>query len=218
MSVDEPTSGHAAGQPHEQVQFWFDPVCPWAWITSRWALEVEKVRPVDVEWKLMSLAYLNLVQHGADGLTEDYVSRMERAWGPVRVCAAAAAEKGPDILGPLYTAIGTRFHNEGNREDPGTLPGALAEVGLPESLAEAATSTGFDDVIKASHNEAFDEVGLDVGTPVIRVRGTAFFGPVMSPAPKGEAAGRLFDGFAAVAETDGVFEIKRTRDRKPIFD
>jgi hypothetical protein len=122
------------------------------------------------------------------------------------------------VLLPLYTAIGTRIHVSGQREDPKLLPEALAEVGLPESLASAAGSTEFDEAIKASHHEAFDDVGLDVGTPVIRIRGKAIFGPVVTPAPKGEAAGRLFDGVALVTETDGFFELKRTRDRKPTFD
>jgi protein-disulfide isomerase-like protein with CxxC motif len=202
----------------ENVQFWFDPLCPWAWITSRWMLEVEKVRPVQTDWRIMSLAYLNLVQHEGKGLSEDYLERMNKAWGPIRVVAAAAQDKGPDILGPLYTAIGTRFHNEGRREDPGTIPEALAEVGLPQTLADAATSTEFDEIIKASHHEAFDDVGLDVGTPVIRIRGKALFGPVITPAPRGEAAGRLWDGFVLVTEADGFFELKRTRDRKPSFE
>ena len=143
---------------------------------------------------------------------------MGRAWAPVRVCAAAAQHSGPDILGPIYTAIGTRFHNEGRRDDPGVLSEAVAEVGLPASIAEAGTSTEFDELIKASHHEAFDEVGIDVGTPVVRVRGRALFGPVITPAPKGEAAGRLWDGLALVAEADGFFELKRTRDRKPTFE
>ncbi len=200
------------------MQFWFDPLCPWAWITSRWALEVEKVRPVDVDWRIMSLAYLNLTQHKGEGLSEEYLERMQRAWGPVRVCAAAAQERGPEVLGPLYTAIGTRFHVEGRREDPATITESLAEVGLPASLADAADSTEFDDYIKASHHEAFDEVGLDVGTPVIRIRGKALFGPVITPAPKGEEAGRLWDGLALVTAADGFFELKRTRDRKPSFE
>jgi hypothetical protein len=202
----------------ENVQFWFDPLCPWAWITSRWMLEVEGVRPVRAEWRIMSLAYLNLIQHEGKGLTEEYLERMGRAWGPVRVCAAAAKHSGPEILGPLYTAIGTRLHNEGRREDPAVIPEALAEVGLPESLASAAESTEYDDAIKASHNEAFDAVGLDVGTPVIRIAGNTIFGPVITPAPKGEAAGRLWDGLVLVTEADGFFELKRTRDRKPSFD
>jgi 2-hydroxychromene-2-carboxylate isomerase len=208
----------ARGDSAEAVQFWFDPVCPWAWITSRWMLEVEKVRPVRTDWRVMSLAYLNLTQHEGKGLSEDYLERMGKAWGPIRVCAAAAADRGPEVLLPLYTAMGTRFHVEGRRADPNVIPESLAAAGLPESLAKAADSTEFDEAIKASHHEAFDDVGLDVGTPVLRIRGHALFGPVVTPAPKGEAAGRLFDGLALVAETDGFFELKRTRDRKPAFD
>jgi predicted DsbA family dithiol-disulfide isomerase len=202
----------------EQVQFWFDPLCPWAWITSRWMHEVERVRPVETDWRIMSLAYLNLTQHEGKGLSEEYLERMQRAWGPVRVCAAAAEAKGPEVLGDLYTAIGNRFHVQGRRGDPTVLAESLAEVGLPPSLEEAATSTDYDDAIKASHHEAFDQVGVDVGTPVVRVRGHAIFGPVVTPAPKGEDAGRLWDGFVLVTLTDGFFEIKRTRDRPPAFD
>jgi hypothetical protein len=202
----------------EDVQFWFDPVCPWAWITSRWMGEVEKVRPVRTEWRIMSLAYLNLTQHEGKGLSEEYLERMAQAWAPVRVCAAAAQHSGPEILGPLYTALGTRFHVQGRRHDPDVIPEALAEVGLPASLAGAAESTEFDELIKRSHCEAFDDVGLDVGTPVIRINGRALFGPVITPAPKGEAAGRLWDGLVLVSEADGFFELKRTRDRKPAFD
>jgi 2-hydroxychromene-2-carboxylate isomerase len=209
--AEEPQSG-------ESVQFWFDPLCPWAWITSRWMLEVEKVRPVRTEWRIMSLAYLNLVQHESQGLSEEYRERMSRAWGPVRVCAAAAQHSGPGVLGSLYTAIGTRFHVQGRREDPEVIPEALAEAGLPVSLASAAESTDFDQQIKDSHHEAFDEVGLDVGTPVIRIRGKALFGPVITPAPRGEAAGELWDGLVLVSKADGFFELKRSRDRKPSFD
>jgi hypothetical protein len=202
----------------EDAVFWFDPLCPWAWITSRWMLEVEKVRPVHVDWRIMSLAYLNLEQHEGKGLSEEYLARMAKAWGPVRVCAAAAAEAGPGILGPLYTALGTRIHNQGRREDAAVIPEALAEVGLPAPLADAAESTEFDEAIKKSHHEAFDDVGLDVGTPVIRIRGKALFGPVITPAPKGEAAGELWDGLVLVTKADGFFELKRSRDRKPSFD
>jgi 2-hydroxychromene-2-carboxylate isomerase len=205
-------------EDREKVQFWFDPICPWAWITSRWMLEVEKVRPVETEWRIMSLAYLNVTQHGGEGMAPEYLERLQRAWGPIRVCAAASAEKGEDILGPLYTAMGTRFHVEGRRGDPAIVTEALAEVGLPESLAEAASSTDYDETIKRSHHEAFDRVGIDVGTPVIGVRGDIFFGPVVTPAPKGEAAARLWDGFVLVTGIDGFFEIKRTRDRKPSFE
>ena len=202
----------------ETAQFWFDPICPWAWITSRWMLEVESVRPVRTEFRIMSLAYLNLDQREGKGISPEYAERMAQAWGPVRVCAAAANEKGDEVLGPLYTAMGNRFHVAGRRGDWSVLDEALEEVGLPASLSEAVGSTEFDDAIKKSHHEAFDQVGLDVGTPVIRIRGNAFFGPVITPAPKGEAAGRLWDGFVLVSEADGFFEIKRSRDRRPQFD
>jgi hypothetical protein len=202
----------------EEVPFWFDPLCPWAWITSRWLLEVEQVRPIRADWRIMSLAYLNLDQRQGKGLSEDYRALMLRAWGPVRVCAAAAEHAGHDVLGPLYTAIGTRLHNQGRRDDPAVLREALAEVGLTDLLAAAAISTQFDQQIRDSHHEAFDEVGLDVGTPVLRIKGTVLFGPVITPAPRGEAAGRLWDGLALVAGTDGFFELKRTRTRKASFD
>jgi 2-hydroxychromene-2-carboxylate isomerase len=199
------------------VGFWFDPVCPWAWITSRWMLEVEQVRSVKTRWHVMSLAYLNLIQHEGQGHDEDYLKRMELAWGPVRVCAAAAAERGDDILLPLYTALGTRFHDQQHRGAEAVAE-AVAEVGLGSSVLEAATSTEFDDAIKASHHRGMDPVGIDVGTPVISVDGNAFFGPVVTPIPRGEAAGRLWDGVLAVTGTDGFFELKRTRDRRPSFE
>ena len=208
----------ADSQGLEDVQFWFDPLCPWAWITSRWMLEVERVRPVRADWRIMSLAYLNLVQHEGKGLDEERLARMSKAWGPVRVCAAAAAQAGPSVLGPLYTEIGTRLHNQRRREDPAVLPEALAAAGLPASLADAATSAEFDKAIIASHHEAFDEVGLDVGTPVVRIRGKALFGPVITPIPRGEAAGELWDGLVLVSKADGFFELKRSRDRAPSFD
>jgi hypothetical protein len=200
-----------------EADFWFDPLCPWAWITSRWMLEVEQVRPVRTHWHVMSLAYLNLTQHGGEGRDKDYLARMEQAWGPVRICAAAEAERGSDILLPLYTALGTRFHNE-QRRDERALAEAVTEVGLPLSILDAATSDTFDEAIKASHHEGMDQVGLDVGTPVISVEGNAFFGPVVTPIPRGDAAGRLWDGIVAVAGTDGFFELKRTRDRSPSFE
>jgi 2-hydroxychromene-2-carboxylate isomerase len=200
-----------------EADFWFDPLCPWAWITSRWMLEVEKVRPVVTRWHLMSLAYLNLVQHEGKGLSDEYLDRMRQAWGPVRVCAAAARLRGEEVLGPLYSAIGTRFHVQ-QRRGPDALAEAVAEVGLPESVLEAAESEELDDAIKASHHQGMDLVGLDVGTPVIKVGANAFFGPVVTPAPRGEEAGRLWDGVLAVTSTDGFFELKRTRDRRPSFE
>jgi 2-hydroxychromene-2-carboxylate isomerase len=202
----------------QTADFWFDPVCPWAWITSRWMLEVEQVRSVETHWHLMSLAYLNLQQHEGKDLSEDYLERMNKAWAPVRVVAAAEQEKGPEVLLPMYTAIGTRFHDQQRRGDPDVLREAVDEVGLDESILEAAESTDFDDAIKTSHHLGMDHVGLDVGTPTMSVNGNAFFGPVVTPIPRGEAAGKLWDGVLLVTATDGFFELKRTRDRRPVFD
>jgi hypothetical protein len=199
----------------DQADFWFDPLCPWAWMTSRWMLQVEQVRDITTNWHVMSLAILN---SGRDDLPEQYKERLERAWGPVRVCIAAEQEKGSDILLPLYTALGNRIHLEKRGEDPSIIAEALEEVGLPVSLAAAATSTEYDDALQKSHHAGMDPVGMDVGTPVIHVNGIAFFGPVVTPAPKGEAAGKLWDGVVLVAGTDGFFELKRSRDRAPIFD
>ena len=198
------------------ADFWFDPLCPWAWITSRWMLEVEKVRPVVTRWQLMSLAYLNLEQHKGEGFAPDYLERLQQAWGPVRVCAAAAQAKGDEVLLPLYSAIGRRWHDE-QRKGAESLAEAVAEVGLDPTILEAAISTEFDDAIKASHDAGMSQVGLDVGTPVMSIEGHGFFGPVVSPAPRGEAAGRLWDGVVLVGTTDGFFELKRTRDAPPTF-
>jgi DSBA-like thioredoxin domain len=198
-----------------RADFWFDPLCPWAWITSRWMLEVEKVRPVDVRWHVMSLAYLN---SGRDDLPDAYKERMKEAWGPVRVCTAAAQAHGESVLLPLYTAIGTRFHDQKLPRDKDTMLAALAEVGLPASLADAAEQTDYDDAVKASHDDGIGQVGMDVGTPVISVNGHAIFGPVVTPTPRGEAAGRLWDGVVLVMGTDGFFELKRSRNRPPSFE
>jgi len=198
-----------------QLDFWFDPLCPWAWITSRWVLEVEKVRPVEARWHVMSLAVLN---ENKEGMDERYKELMQKAWGPVRVCIAAEQKLGPEVLLPLYTALGTRFHNEKQERDRAAIEAALADAGLPVELADAAESTEYDEALRASHKDGMDRVGYDVGTPVISVDGTSFFGPVVSPIPRGEDAGRLWDGVLLVAKTDGFFELKRSRTRDPIFD
>ncbi len=197
------------------VDFWFDPLCPWAWITSRWLLEVEKLRPIVPRWHVMSLAVLN---ENKEDLPDRYKESMAKARGPVRVCIAAEQKLGPGVLGPLYTAIGTRFHHEKAERDRATIEAALAEAGLPAELAAAMDSTDYDEALRASHCDGMDRVGYDVGTPVISVGDLSIFGPVMSPIPRGEAAARLWDGVLLVAGTDGFFEMKRSRTREPIFD
>jgi hypothetical protein len=179
-------------------------------------LEVEKVRPVKTSWHVMSLAVLN---DGKEGMPEQYRELMAQAWGPVRVCIAAEQKFGPDVLLPLYTALGTRFHHEKAPRDRATIEAALAEAGLPADLADAMDdSAGYDEALRASHADGMDRVGYEVGTPVISVDGASFFGPVVSPIPRGDAAARLWDGVLLVAGTDGFFELKRSRTRDPIFD
>ncbi|TLQ45897.1 DsbA family oxidoreductase [Streptomyces marianii] len=202
------------------ADFWFDPLCPWAWMTSRWMLEVEKVRPVEVRWHVMSLAVLN--EDRLDELPEEYREAMRNAWGPVRVVIAAQQKFGDEVVGPLYTALGTRIHNEGRGITSEVVLEALEAVGLPAGLADCAGSDAYDAELRASHDEGISKVGQDVGTPVIAVPGAdggqiAFFGPVVTPAPKGEEAARLWDGTLMVASIPGFYEIKRTRTKGPDF-
>jgi protein-disulfide isomerase-like protein with CxxC motif len=201
------------------VDFWFDPICPWAWMTSRWMLEVEQVRPIRVRWHVMSLAVLN---EGRD-LPEKYRELMSQAWAPVRIVIAASKMYGDEIIGPLYTEMGTRIH-PGDQDYASAVRGAIEALKLSPELVAAGESAEFDAELRASHAEGISQVGEDVGTPVISVPGppgeprVAFFGPVVTPAPKGEDAGRLWDGVLLVAGTSGFFELKRTRTREPQFD
>lgn len=203
--------------PHDTptpVDFWFDPTCPWAWLTSRWILEVARQRPLELRWHIMSLTVLN---EGRPDLPERWHRNLALRMEPVRVCAAAERAYGSEVLGRLYAELGTRFHLEEAPKERATYEAALAASGLDPALADAAGSDAFDAAVRASHHDGIGRVGTDVGTPVIAVGDVAFFGPVVTPTPRGEAAVKLWDGVLAVAATDGFFELKRTRTRDPIF-
>ncbi|HET8794910.1 MAG TPA: DsbA family protein [Arthrobacter sp.] len=196
------------------VDFWFDPACPWAWMTSRWIGEVEQVRDLHAEWHVMSLAILN---EGNDD-SEEHRENMERLRGPVRVVTAAAELHGRQHIKKLYDAMGTRIHPGGNKDFDAVIAESLEETGLPAELAKFATSDEYDGQLKASHDKGISLVGQDVGTPVVAFNGTAFFGPVMTPAPKGEDAGKVWDGAVLLAGYPGFYELKRSRSEDPIFD
>ena len=197
-----------------RVDFWFDPMCPWAWMTSRWMLEVETVRDVHVVFHVMSLSVLNT---GRD-LPEDYKKHMDEGWIGVRAAIAVRNEYGEEKVRDFYTALGTRFHLGKEPKTVETVRAALTDCGLDPALAQVALTDALDADLVASHHEGMDPVGDEVGTPVIHLNGRAFFGPVITPAPKGEEAGKLFDGVSLVSAYPGFYEMKRSRDVGPIFD
>ncbi|MEF2976554.1 mycothiol-dependent nitroreductase Rv2466c family protein [Subtercola sp. YIM 133946] len=202
-----------------RVDFWFDPSCPWAWMTSRWVDDVSAHRDLDVTWNIMSLAILN---ENTD-VSDEYRAFFPRALRYAQLIAAAKELHGQEVVKPLYDALGTRIHLGQRTDADAVMAESLAEVGLPADLIENAPADpeanpyAFEDQLRASHRSGIDLVGQDVGTPIISVNDVAFFGPVISPAPKGEMALTLWDGVVAAASYDGFFELKRSRTRGPDF-
>jgi 2-hydroxychromene-2-carboxylate isomerase len=197
----------AATEKTPTADFWFDPLCPFAWISSRWILEVEQVRDITVKWHVMSLSYLNKDKD----IPDEYRAMLEPGWGPVRVLIAAQHKHGDDVLPPLYNAMGTRIHHEKADLDRDMIAAALAEAGLEPELVDAMDDSSLDEAVAKSHHEGMDQVGDDVGTPTIAIEGTAFFGPVLSAIPRGDEAGQLWDGCLAVAKVPYFYELKRSR-------
>ena len=197
-----------------RADFWFDPLCPFAWITSRWIGEVEGVRDIETVWHVMSLAVLN---EGRD-LEPAYRESMDNAWGMVRVIIAAQQQHGDATVKALYDAMGSLIHESGEQDRDLVINKALADCGLPATLAAAASTDAFDDQLRASHQEGISLVGQDVGTPVVAFNGTAFFGPVLTRIPRGEEAGKLWDATTAIAAYPHFFELKRSRTEQPEFN
>jgi len=200
-------------QTANKVDFWFDPMCPFAWVTSRWIGEVEDVRGIETNWNVMSLSVLN---EGRD-LPAEYAEKMKLGWGPVRVIVAARELHGDEYIKPLYDAMGTLIHHEGIKDFTEVISKALAETGLPVELARFADSEEYDVQLRASHDAGISLVGQDVGTPVVAVNGIAFFGPVLTRIPRGEEAGRIWDATVTLAGYPHFFELKRSRTERPEF-
>jgi hypothetical protein len=198
------------------ADIWVDPICPWAWMTSRWLLEVEQTRPVKVTFRVMSLAYLNKDRE----MPPAYQAVKTEGWKPVRVLIAAGQQFGQEAVRNLYNEMGTRLHPGGKKlaDIDEVIADSINALGLSPDLINAATDASLDEDLIKEHHAGVSQVGEDVGTPIISVDGVAFFGPVVTPAPRGEDALRLWDGIVLAASTPGFYELKRSRTQGPKFD
>lgn len=198
------------------VEFWFDPICPWCWMTSRWAAEVSQVRGFEIVWHPISLKVINEENNG--GEPHDGHIQGHRLG---RVVEAARVAIGESAVGKLYTEMGNRVHPGENRDFDAIIAESLATLDIDDALAAtlraAADSEASDAQLRTNTLHALEIAGPDVGVPIISIDGNAFFGPVMTPAPTGEDALRLWDGVSAVASVPGFYELKRGRTTGPQF-
>lgn len=195
-----------------KVEFWFDSICPWCWMTSRWASDVAGQRGFEIAWHPISLKILN--EGNADHAhSEGHRQGLRLA----RVIEAARREHGDDAVGKLYTEFGTRIHPDGRDDFDAVIVEGLAVLDLEPGLAAAADSDEYDAQLRANTDHAIEIAGPDVGVPIISIDGVAFFGPVVTPAPTGGEALRLWDGIYAAASVPGFYELKRGRTKGPEF-
>ncbi len=210
------------------LDFFFDPVCPWAWITSRWVAEVQQLRQYDVQWKFISLKFLNEDKMDYSKMPEGYAAIHAAGTNGLRVAARARAEQGNEACGAVYTALGTSLHKEQEREkfvaDPvAHIASLLTAAGLPAAWAESALDDSFDALIRTETELALERTGKDVGTPILTFRPggekeASFFGPVISTIPRGDEATKLWDAIETIATASGMAELKRSLRARPSFD
>lgn len=188
---------------------WFDAGCPFTWRTSRWLRAVASRRGATVDWRIMSLAILN---EGKE-IPEQFRALLGWSLGTQRLLLATREKHGSDAVDRLYTAIGTRRHDQGADPDRSLLVDSLAEAGLPADLIDAADDEGLTEALRASHKEGQERVGAESGSPIVALGdGPGFFGPVVVPIPEGEAGDRLFDALALLSTVPEFSELKRSRN------